>query len=301
MPSFVARVERPDRGGEWVGYLEARERAAERWVARLGLDGGRRPTAPRCGCCTSTATRSRCSPRCSFEATGADEESTLAAPRDLSAAAERRAARRPRRPREPPPPPRPRASRRCATASRSSPTTAPSATSSATACSPCSGSAHARTSARACPRRSTRPACGDDVPPRAGRLARRVGAARRRRAATAMAPYALCLGYRIRYVLDLNAREAMQLIELRSGREGHPSYRAVAHEMHAQIAAVHPAVGAAMAPRRPRHRAAARAHPVARCARSAGAPAFAEPAARHSGRSVSTSGRLFPSGREIRI
>ena len=52
--------------------------------------------------------------------------------------------------------------------------------------------------------------------------------------------YALCLGYRIRYVLDLNAREAMQLIELRSGREGHPSYRAVAHEMHRQIAEVHP-------------------------------------------------------------
>ena len=36
------------------------------------------------------------------------------------------------------------------------------------------------------------------------------------------APYALCLGYRIRYVLDMNAREAMHLIELRSGREGHP-------------------------------------------------------------------------------
>ena len=60
------------------------------------------------------------------------------------------------------------------------------------------------------------------------------------------APYALCLGYRIRYILDLNAREAMQLIELRSGREGHPSYRAVAHEMHSQIASVHPAVAAAM-------------------------------------------------------
>ncbi len=60
------------------------------------------------------------------------------------------------------------------------------------------------------------------------------------------APYALCLGYRIRFILDLNAREAMQLIELRSGREGHPSYRAVAHEMHAQIARVHPAVAAAM-------------------------------------------------------
>jgi thymidylate synthase ThyX len=60
------------------------------------------------------------------------------------------------------------------------------------------------------------------------------------------APYALCLGYRIRFVLDLNAREAMQLIELRSGREGHPSYRAVAHAMHEHIARVHPAVAAAM-------------------------------------------------------
>jgi hypothetical protein len=61
-----------------------------------------------------------------------------------------------------------------------------------------------------------------------------------------LAPYALCLGYRIRYVLDMNAREAMHLIELRSGREGHPGYRAVAHELHAQIAAVHPAVAATM-------------------------------------------------------
>ena len=60
------------------------------------------------------------------------------------------------------------------------------------------------------------------------------------------AMYALCLGYRLRYVLDLNAREAMALIELRSGREGHPSYRAVAHAMHERIAAVHPAVAAAM-------------------------------------------------------
>jgi hypothetical protein len=60
------------------------------------------------------------------------------------------------------------------------------------------------------------------------------------------AAYAVCLGFRIRFVLDLNAREAMQLVELRSGREGHPSYRAVAHEMHAQIAAVHPGIAAAM-------------------------------------------------------
>ena len=60
------------------------------------------------------------------------------------------------------------------------------------------------------------------------------------------APYALCLGYRIRYVLDLNAREAMHLCELRSGREGHPTYRAVAQAMHERIGAVHPAIAAAM-------------------------------------------------------
>jgi thymidylate synthase ThyX len=60
------------------------------------------------------------------------------------------------------------------------------------------------------------------------------------------APYALALAYRLRYVLDLNAREAMQLIELRSGREGHPGYRAVAHAMWDQIEAVTPAVARAM-------------------------------------------------------
>ena len=46
--------------------------------------------------------------------------------------------------------------------------------------------------------------------------------------------------------LDLNAREAMHLIELRSGREGHPTYRAVAQAMYERIAAIHPAVAAAM-------------------------------------------------------
>ena len=60
------------------------------------------------------------------------------------------------------------------------------------------------------------------------------------------APYALCLAYRIRYVLELDAREALHLVELRSGREGHPSYRAVALQMRDEIAAVHPSVAAAM-------------------------------------------------------
>ena len=60
------------------------------------------------------------------------------------------------------------------------------------------------------------------------------------------APYALCLAFRIRYVLDLNAREAIHLIELRSGREGHAGYRSIAHRMHQLIGEVHPAVAAAM-------------------------------------------------------
>ncbi len=60
------------------------------------------------------------------------------------------------------------------------------------------------------------------------------------------AQYAVCLAFRLRYVLDMNAREAMQLIELRSGAEGHPGYRAVAQEMHRLIGQVHPAVAAAM-------------------------------------------------------
>jgi thymidylate synthase ThyX len=60
------------------------------------------------------------------------------------------------------------------------------------------------------------------------------------------AQYALCLAFRLRYTLDMNAREAMHLIELRSGAQGHPSYRAVAQEMHRLIAEVHPTVGGAM-------------------------------------------------------
>ncbi len=48
--------------------------------------------------------------------------------------------------------------------------------------------------------------------------------------------YAVALAYRIRYSMQMNAREAMHLLELRSGSQGHPSYRWVAHEMHRLIA-----------------------------------------------------------------
>ncbi|MFI5122783.1 MAG: FAD-dependent thymidylate synthase, partial [Vicinamibacteria bacterium] len=38
IPSFVARVDRPERGGDWVAHLRQRREASERAVARLGLD-----------------------------------------------------------------------------------------------------------------------------------------------------------------------------------------------------------------------------------------------------------------------
>jgi hypothetical protein len=45
------------------------------------------------------------------------------------------------------------------------------------------------------------------------------------------AQYCVALAFRIRYVMQMNAREAMHLIELRSGPQGHPSYRRIAQEM----------------------------------------------------------------------
>ncbi len=65
----------------------------------------------------------------------------------------------------------------------------------------------------------------------------------------AQAGYGVALAYRIRYVMEMNARSAMHLIELRSGPQGHPEYRRVAQEMHRLIAekAGHRAVAELMA------------------------------------------------------
>jgi thymidylate synthase ThyX len=51
----------------------------------------------------------------------------------------------------------------------------------------------------------------------------------------AEASYLVTMGHRVRYLMRMNAREAMHLIELRSSPQGHPSYRRVAQQMHAQI------------------------------------------------------------------
>jgi hypothetical protein len=57
------------------------------------------------------------------------------------------------------------------------------------------------------------------------------------------AQYAVSMAYRIRFAIQMNAREAMHLTELRSQPQGHPTYRRVAQAMHRLIADVHPVLG----------------------------------------------------------
>jgi thymidylate synthase ThyX len=249
MPSFVSRVERPDRGGEWVAYLERRERAAERWVARLGLDrapGDDGAGGPSVRLTHHDGDEDLLLSALLFEAAATDERATRAALAELTDAergtllADLVGERGNRRHR----PGRGLESLRYRFEIVSD-----------------YGAFRdlQRHRMLTCQWQALTPDLGAGVPHEVDDAG--VGEDYRRaldvsRAAyerlldrghdRRAAMYALCLGYRLRYVLDLNAREAMQLIELRSGREGHPSYRAVAHAMHERIAAVHPAVAAAM-------------------------------------------------------
>jgi thymidylate synthase ThyX len=248
MPSFVARVERPDRGGEWVRYLESRAAAGEHWATRLGLRDGADDTTPAgpsvrllhvdgdesdllCALLFEASTRAEDEIRGAVAELSDEQRAQM-----LAALVGERANRRHR---------------------------------------PGRGFEALRYrfeivadygAFRDLQRhrmltvqwQTLTPDLGAEVPEQvraagAGEPYRRALEISRREYARladaglgVAAPYALCLGYRLRFVLDLNAREAMQLIELRSGREGHPSYRAVAHEMHARIAEVHPGVAGAM-------------------------------------------------------
>ena len=62
------------------------------------------------------------------------------------------------------------------------------------------------------------------------------------------AAYAVAMAYRIRFYMDMNAREAMHVIELRTAPQGHPSYRRICQLMHKAIAEVagHRAIADAM-------------------------------------------------------
>jgi thymidylate synthase ThyX len=50
------------------------------------------------------------------------------------------------------------------------------------------------------------------------------------------AGYAVCLAFKVRYSITMNAREAMHMLELRTSPQGHPAYRRVCQEMHRLIA-----------------------------------------------------------------
>jgi thymidylate synthase ThyX len=246
VPSFVARVARPDRGGEWVQYLEQRAQAAERWVARLGLDRERGGVeGPTVRLLRAEGSEDDLLAALLFEAASCPEAEARSAVRALppderaTMLGELVGERKNRRHR------------------------------------PGRGFEALRYrfevvsdygAFRDLQRhrlltvqwQTLGPELGAGVPDELEQAGvahlYREGLERSRAeyerlvalGRPELAPYALCLGYRIRYVLDLNAREAMHLVELRSGREGHPGYRAVAHAMHAEIARVHPAVAAAM-------------------------------------------------------
>ena len=63
-----------------------------------------------------------------------------------------------------------------------------------------------------------------------------------------VAAYAVTLAHRVRYSVQMNAREAMHVLELRTTREGHPEYRNVCQKMHRLIdqEAGHHAIAAMM-------------------------------------------------------
>jgi thymidylate synthase ThyX len=246
MPSFVSRVERPDRGGEWISYLERRREQTEAWVARLGLDrraGG--DDSPSVELIHVDGSEEDLLASSLFETASAPETEILARidvlDRDeraqlLAALVGERANRRHR-------PGRGFEALRYRFEIVSD-----------------YGAFRdlQRHRMLTCQWQRLSPDLGAGVPDEVreagvgGEFERALEISRaefERLAAAGLreqAPYALSLAYRIRYTLDLNAREAMHLIELRSGREGHPTYRAVAQAMHERIAAVHPGIAAAM-------------------------------------------------------
>jgi thymidylate synthase ThyX len=63
-----------------------------------------------------------------------------------------------------------------------------------------------------------------------------------------VAAYAVSLAYRVRFTMQMNAREAMHVIELRTAPQGHPAYRRICQAMHRLIGeqAGHRAIAAAM-------------------------------------------------------
>jgi thymidylate synthase ThyX len=245
MPSFVARVPRPDRGGRWVEYLRERERRALSVAERLGVREREEENAPSVRLLRVDGSEEELLAALLFEASTGGEEATLEAVRGLAESertallAELMGGRENRRHR----PGRGLEALRYRFEIISD-----------------YGAFRdlQRHRMLTIQWRPLSPDLGADIPAElqaagfadqyaeALELSRTEYERLRDRGFVDEAMYALCFAYRIRYVLDLNAREAMHLVELRSGLEGHPAYRAVAHEMRRLIGEVHPAVARAM-------------------------------------------------------
>jgi thymidylate synthase ThyX len=247
IPSFVQRVERPDRGGRWIDYLKSLKAGSAEWADKLGIGEPQSDTeaGPYVRLLSHAGDERQLATALLFEAGVAAESVTADAvakldQSELSALLSDLVGERENRRHRP-------------------------------------GRGYESLSYRfeivsdygafrdlqrhrmlTCQWQTLSPSLGAEVPEEldaagvgdAFRTALEASRAEYERLSNAglkdQAPYALSLAYRLRYILDLNAREAMQLIELRSGREGHPSYRAVAHAMWDQINAVTPAVATAM-------------------------------------------------------
>jgi thymidylate synthase ThyX len=245
IPSFVVRVPREDRGGRWVDYLRERRESADAVAARLGLVGAETEAGPSVRLVRAHGTEEELIAALVAESATVAEEDVLRAVAALDG--EGRAAlvrelvgeRENRRHR----PGRGFETLRYRFEIVSD-----------------YGAFRdlQRHRLLTCQWQRLSPALGADVPHElvaaglGGEFERALDVSRseyerlRDAGLAEEAPYALCLAFRIRYVLELDAREALHLVELRSGREGHPSYRAVAHEMRRAIAGVHPSVAAAM-------------------------------------------------------
>ena len=245
IPSFVSRVERPDRGGEWIAYLEQRREITERWVSRLGLGRREGDDAPSVELVGVEGSEEDLLAASLYEQAGLAEDRIRERVELLDPAeraqmlAELAGERRNRRHR----PGRGWEAVRYRfeivsdyggfrDLQRHRMLT-------------CQWQRLSPDLGAGVPEEVREAGVGDDYE-RALERSRREFERLEAAGLADAAPYALCLGYRIRYLLDMNAREAMHLCELRSGREGHPTYRAVAQAMHDRIAEVHPNVAAAM-------------------------------------------------------
>jgi thymidylate synthase ThyX len=245
MPSFLSRVRRPERGGRWIDQLAQRSRVAAEAAARLGLRGEPDPAPASVRLVAVDGDERRLAAALLVEESTASESEVLAAVERLTEAeltaliAELVGTRENRRHR---------------------PGRGLEAIKYRFEVVSDYGAFRdlQRHRLLTVQWQELTPRLGADTPEEVGlagcggayREALEVSAAAwealRSSGAGPAAQYALCLAFRLRYVIDMNAREAMHLVELRSGAQGHPSYRAVAQEMHRLIAEVHPSVAAAM-------------------------------------------------------